>query len=132
MNETTSKPQHAPELDLAALEGFTPATPLPWAAAEQRIHYTINSYKTQQCVAAIRHCEGPDGYSTKDDAAYIAAASNALPSLLSEVKRLRSENERLREALRVLLDTSAVPTYMQVEGMAAVVQARAALAKVTP
>ena len=41
---------------------------------------------------------------------------------------LRAENARLREALRVLLDTSVVPTYMQVEGMAAVRQARAALA----
>ena len=63
-----------------------PATPLPWALSEQRIHYAIASYKTQQRVAEIRHCEGPNGHNTKDNAAYIVAACNAYPALVAALR----------------------------------------------
>ena len=48
-----------------------------------------------------------------ENAAYIAHAANAYPQLVA--------------ALHTLLDTSVVPTYMQVEGAAASEQARALL-----
>lgn len=107
---TTHKPQHSPELDLAQFEGFTPG---PWRHGSGNISNTIEAYSGRKVfdgdtgfrsVATYQACEATHQHKNEEaNAAANARLIAAAPALLSEVKRLRSENERMRQAAKLVL-----------------------------
>ena len=83
-------------LDLDAIQKRADAaTPAPWHG--ETIASILSHARVVSCYA-FREC--PDEYQIPDydDGDFIAAARSDLPALVAEVRRLRAENARLREA----------------------------------
>ncbi len=73
------------DAELARLEELAEkATPRPWAEMNRGLYPMVYGPNGE------RVCRSVD---SKNDTIYIAAACNAVPSLVAEVRRLRAENE---------------------------------------
>lgn len=90
----------AAELDLEAIEGrVAKTTPGPWDAVLQETSLGTKVGLYIKGLPSYQVCgDGVKGMFASD-AEFIAHARTDIPALLAEVRRLKSENERLSEAV---------------------------------
>lgn len=86
------------------------ASPAPWTTFQTRGgHYGVKDARGWTVVYAHAGLDGYGNGSTQADAEFIVVARNAMPPLLQEDERLRTENTRLLEALQALYDFTGPP-----------------------